>query len=235
VEPSDGSPTSPTAATASRHPVGRCDLWISGKRLRSRIIEDVSRGTLRWLANRAHGCHREPTPGGSLRLVDIRQASSAAASSEMFHLEPSDGSLTESHGCHREPKPGGSLGLGGYRASDLRSRTIEDVSRGTFRWFANRIPRLPPRAETRWVVATCGYPASTSSTASSEMFRVEPSHGSHNRLPQLLPRTGTSVGRWGLWMCGKRLRSRVIEDVSRGTSRGLPRALVAMMADSNPA
>jgi hypothetical protein len=39
----------------------------------------------------------------------------------------------------------------------------------------------------------------------------------------------------GVWWSGKRLRSRVIEDVSRGTSRGLPRALVAMVADSNPA
>jgi hypothetical protein len=154
----------------------------------------------------------------------------------------------------------------------------EDVLRGTLRWLANRVARLPPRIETRWVVATCGYPASASaaassktfhvepshgsptdyrgcyreleprlvvegcgcpasasSTASSEMFRVEPSHDSPNRLPQLLPRTGPSVGCWGLWMSGKRLRSRVIEDVSRGTSRGLPRALVAMVADSNPA
>jgi hypothetical protein len=66
--------------------------------------------------------------------------------------------------------PVGRWGLGGYRASDLRSRTIEDVSRGTFRWFANRIPRLPPRAETRWVVRTHGCPASASSTHHGRCF-----------------------------------------------------------------
>jgi hypothetical protein len=81
------------------------------------------------------------------------------------------------------------------------------TARGCFTWnpqmARQRVPRLPPRADTRWVVATCGYPASASAAESSKMFHVEPSDGSPTE-PTAATASRHPVGRCDLWISGKR-------------------------------